>query len=134
MNCIQTIITAHIYNNPTFYRHNGEKCGPGLKPAGPLSIALSGAGKAEGGRRRAGKPITSSFALSSPYCLVCLGLDVAFLDISSQFVRIGTAVGDRDVSNWRSFLSTSSFSSSAASQLCTRFLWFDVSARGATPL
>ena len=133
MECIQTIVTSHIYYNPAFYCHNGEKCGPGLKPAGPLSIALSGARTAEG-RRRAGKPITSSFALSSPYCLVCLGLDVAFLDISSQFVRIGTAVGDRDVSNWRSFLSSSSSSSSAASKLCTRFLWFDVSARGATPL
>ena len=133
MECIQTIVTAHIYYNPTFYRHNGEKCGPGLKPAGPLSIALSGARKAEGRRRRAGKPITSSLALSSLYCLVCPGLDVAFLD-TSKFVLIETAVGDRDVSNWRSFLSTSSSSSSTASQLCTRFLWFDVSARGATPL
>ena len=80
MKYIQTIVTAHIYYNPTFYRHNGEKCGPGLKPAGPLSIALSGARKAEGRRRRAGKLITSSLALSSPYCLVCPGLDVAFLE------------------------------------------------------
>ena len=134
MKYIQTIVTAHIYYNPTFYCHNGEKCGPGLKPAGPLSIALSGARKAEGRRRRAGKLITSSFALSSPSCLVCPGLDVAFLDTSSQFVLIEAAVGDRDVSNWKSFLSTSSSSSSTASQLCTRFLWFDVSAPSATPL
>ena len=117
---------------PTFYRHNGEKCGPGLKPAGPLSIALSGAREAEG-RRRAGKLITSSLALSSPYWFGCPGLDVAFLD-TSKFVLIETAVGDRDVSKWKSFLSTSSSSSSTASQLCTRFLWFDVSAPGATPL
>ena len=134
MKYIQTIVTAHIYYNPTFYRHNGEKCGPGLKPAGPLSITLSGAQEAEGRRRRAGKPITSSLALSSPSCLVCLGLHVAFLDTSSQFVLIEAAVGDRDVSNWKSFLSTSSSSSSTASQLCTRFLWFDVSAPSATPL
>ena len=83
---IQTIVTAHIYYNPTFYCHNGEKCGSGLKPAGPLSIALSGAQEAEGRRRRAGKLITSSLALSSPSCLVCPGLDVAFLEPSSQFV------------------------------------------------